>query len=48
MIDFWMCETGTGQQVVQLRDSYVMMMIMIMMTNSDIISKIFIFLYRAL
>jgi len=27
-----MCETGTGQQVVQLLDSYMMMMMM-MMTN---------------
>ena len=41
-----MCETGTGQQVVQLHDSYMMMM-MIMMTNNDI-SKIFMFLHRAL
>jgi hypothetical protein len=26
--DFWMCETGNGQQVAQLFDSYIMMMIM--------------------
>ena len=42
-----MCETGAGQQVVQLRDSYVMMMMMTM-TKNDIISKIFMFLHRAL
>jgi hypothetical protein len=32
--DFWMCETGTGQQVGQLLDCYiVMMMTMMMMIN---------------
>jgi hypothetical protein len=25
--DFWMRETGTGQQMAQLRDRYIMMMI---------------------
>jgi len=29
--DFWIRETGTGQQVAQLRDRYVMMMMMMMM-----------------
>ena len=27
--DFWIRETGTGQQVAQLRDRYMMMMMMI-------------------
>jgi hypothetical protein len=26
---FWTCETGTGQQVAQLHDRYMMMMMMI-------------------
>jgi len=26
--DFWICETGTGQQVDQLHDRYMMMMSM--------------------
>jgi len=26
--DLWVCETGTGQQVAQLHDSYMMMMMM--------------------
>ena len=26
--DFWIRETGTGQQVAQLRDRYMMMMMM--------------------
>jgi len=25
---FWICETGTGQQVAQLHDRYMMMMMM--------------------
>jgi hypothetical protein len=29
--DFWMCETGMGEQVALLLDSYMMMMIMMMM-----------------
>ena len=29
--DFWIRETGTGQQVAQLRDRYMMMMMMMMM-----------------
>jgi hypothetical protein len=29
--DFWMRETGTGQQVAQLHDRYMMMMMMMMM-----------------
>jgi len=24
--DFWVCETGTGQQVAQLHERYMMMM----------------------
>jgi len=29
--DFWIRETGTGQQVAQLHDRYMMMMMMMMM-----------------
>jgi general stress protein 26 len=29
--DFWIRETGTGQQVAQLHDRYMMMMIMMIM-----------------
>ena len=29
--DFWIRETGTGQQVTQLHDRYIMMMMMMMM-----------------
>ena len=29
--DFWIRETGTGQQVAQLHDRYIMMMMMTMM-----------------
>ena len=29
--DFWILETGTGQQVAQIRDSYMMMMLMMVM-----------------
>ena len=28
--DFWVCETGTDQQVAQFHDSYTMMMMMMM------------------
>jgi len=31
--DFWIRETGTGQQVAQLHDRYMMMMMMVM-TNT--------------
>ena len=31
--DFWKRETGTGQQVTQLHDRYMMMMMMMMMMN---------------
>jgi hypothetical protein len=34
-----MCETGTGQQVVQLHDSYMMMMMMMMCFNTTKLSK---------
>ena len=27
--NFWMCETGMGQQVAQLRDSYIIIIIII-------------------
>jgi hypothetical protein len=30
--DFWMCETGTGQQAAHLLDCYMMMMMMMTMT----------------
>jgi hypothetical protein len=33
--DFWMCETGTGQQVTQLLDSYIMFMIMDLDAQSE-------------
>jgi hypothetical protein len=29
--DFWIRETGTGQQVAQLHDRYMMVMVMMMM-----------------
>jgi len=32
--DFWVRETGTGQQVAQLHERYMMMMVM-MMTMKD-------------
>jgi hypothetical protein len=39
--DFWIRETGTGQQVAQLHDRYkmvmMMMMMMMMMMNSTVI-----------
>jgi hypothetical protein len=44
--DFWIRETGTGQQVAQLHDRYVMMMrimiiiIMMMMMMSDLTSSV--------
>ena len=28
--DFWVCETGMGQQVAQLHDRYMLMMMMMM------------------
>jgi hypothetical protein len=28
--DFWMCETGTGEQVAKIRDWYMMMMMIVM------------------
>ena len=31
--DFWLRETGTGQQVAQLYERYMMMMMMMMMMN---------------
>ena len=31
--DFWIRETGTGQQVAQLHDRYMMMMMMMMMMS---------------
>jgi hypothetical protein len=31
--DFWIRETGTGQQVAQLHDRYMMMMMMMMFYN---------------
>jgi len=34
--DFWIRETGTGQQVVQLLDRYVMMMMMMIMMLVEI------------
>jgi len=33
--DFWIRETGTGQQVAQLRDRYMMMMMMMMILNYE-------------
>jgi hypothetical protein len=35
-----MCETGTGQQVAQLRGSYMMMMVMMMMMISKTIDGV--------
>jgi hypothetical protein len=32
--DFWIRETGTGQQVAQVRERYMMMMIYISVTTS--------------
>jgi len=34
--DFWVCVTGTGQQVAQFHDSYTMMMMMMMMMYIEI------------
>jgi hypothetical protein len=34
--DFWRRETGTGQQVAQLLDCYIMMMMMMMMMIRDV------------
>ena len=33
--DFWIRETGTGQQVAQLHDRYMMMMMMMLMYNNN-------------
>jgi hypothetical protein len=33
MMDLWIRETGTGQQVAQLHDRYMMMMMMMMMMD---------------
>jgi len=34
--DFWIRETGTGQQVAQLHDRYMMIMMMMMMMKVPI------------
>jgi hypothetical protein len=33
--DFWIRETGTGQQVALLHDRYMMMMVMVIITAMD-------------
>ena len=48
--DFWIRETGTGQQVAQLHDRYMMMMMMMMMLimindQSSLIGKIGYYLF---
>ena len=35
--DFWIRETGTGQQVAQLHDRYMMMMMMMMMMTTTFV-----------
>jgi low temperature requirement protein LtrA len=40
--DFWIRETGTGQQVAHLHDRYIMMMMMVMMVMMMVMmSKIY-------
>ena len=35
--DFWIRETGTGQQVAQIHDRYMMMMMMMMMMMAAVL-----------
>ena len=38
---FWMCETGTGQQVAQLHDRYMMMMMMMTISKSMVFIPVY-------